>query len=373
MTTLLPYVEERLRRPPPAAVPVVPGSTPVLAFGDPSTAAVATLGLNPSRVEFLDRAGQPLTGHSRRLVDLPALGLDALTHATAEQLQAVVDGCDRYFAPGGNAYWRWFAPLDMLLRGALGVTYSDGSACHLDLSQWATDPVWGGLSSSQKRTLTEQDAPFLAEQLQQENVRVLLLCGRAVLKPVTAAGVVELDKVDEIGNASGALRCEVFAGRAGSAVAYGWSSNLQSQPGVDDHLRQRLGEVLAALHQSREEADMDTGIQEGTEVVGKAALADLLRTWLRTSNEPTLGDVAQYGGRPYVHVDLGGVRVVLNADTKRAAVERYLAAVDARGTGLPWQVVQGRTKTNKVVYEGMESSAGWYAYTTREMEAPRWL
>lgn len=118
---------------------------------------------------------------------------------------------------------------------------------------------------------------------------------------------------------------------------------------------------------------MATGIEEGTEVSGKAELAELLRTWQRATNEPTIGDVAQYGGRPYVHVQLGDVRVALNADTKRTAVERYLAAVDAQGADLPWQVVKGRTKINKVVYEGMESAAGWYAYTTRGLEAPRWL
>lgn len=34
-------------------------------------------------------------------------------------------------------------------------------------------------------------------------------------------------------------------------------------------------------------------------------------------------------------------------------------------------MVQGREKGNKVVYEGIETSAGWYAYTTRELEAPQ--
>lgn len=163
-----------------------------------------------------------------------------------------MQGCDSYFAPGGNAYWLWFRPLDVLLRAALGATYADGSACHLDLSQWATDPVWGGLDAAQKRQLTEQDAPFLAEQLQQENVRVLLLCGRAVLKTTSRSGLISLEKVAEVVNGSGKLRCEVFAGTAGSAVAYGWSSNLQGQQGIDNHLKQRLAEVIAELVQTEE-------------------------------------------------------------------------------------------------------------------------
>jgi hypothetical protein len=46
---------------------VIPGTTPVLSFGDARRARVATLGLNPSRVEFLYQNGNELTGDSRRL------------------------------------------------------------------------------------------------------------------------------------------------------------------------------------------------------------------------------------------------------------------------------------------------------------------
>ena len=46
------YVEARIRRPPPEDCRVVVGSTPVVAFGDPRRSRVATLGLNPSRIEF---------------------------------------------------------------------------------------------------------------------------------------------------------------------------------------------------------------------------------------------------------------------------------------------------------------------------------
>ncbi len=184
----------------------------------------------PQPVEFLDRRGLPLVGDDRRLADLPHLGVTDLAHPTDEQLQTVVEGCDGYF--DRNPYWRWFRPLDVLLRTSLGATYSDGSACHLDLSQWATDPVWGGLSRQQQRLLTEQDAPFIAQQLEQENVQVLLLAGRAVLEQMTRTEMVQLEPVGHVSNATGTLRCELLAGTAGSAVAYGWSSNLQSQPGV---------------------------------------------------------------------------------------------------------------------------------------------
>lgn len=57
MPTVPDYIEQRIRRPVPADSCVVPGSTPVVAFGDARAATVATLGLNPSRKEFLDEIG----------------------------------------------------------------------------------------------------------------------------------------------------------------------------------------------------------------------------------------------------------------------------------------------------------------------------
>ena len=69
---LLPeYVVRRLRQQPPAGVPVVPGSTPVLSFGNPWTASVATVGLNPSRREVVDVDGALLDDEQRRFADRP--------------------------------------------------------------------------------------------------------------------------------------------------------------------------------------------------------------------------------------------------------------------------------------------------------------
>src|ERR1700738_3082657 len=45
---------------------IIPWSCPVLSFGNPLTASVATLGLNPSNREFVDEAGNELDGPFRR-------------------------------------------------------------------------------------------------------------------------------------------------------------------------------------------------------------------------------------------------------------------------------------------------------------------
>ena len=59
-------------------------------------------------------------------------------------------------------------------------------------------------------------------------------------------------------------------------------------------------------------------------MAGKAALVDLLRGWLSMSRASTIGDVGSFGRRPWLFVDVDGQAVVLNADTKRAAVETFV-------------------------------------------------
>ena len=53
-----PEVEARVRRVIPEGAGVLPGSLPVVSFGDPGSAMVATVSLNPSSREFLTKAGE---------------------------------------------------------------------------------------------------------------------------------------------------------------------------------------------------------------------------------------------------------------------------------------------------------------------------
>ncbi len=135
------YITRRIRQEPPLSC-VVEGSTPVIAFGDPWKSTAATLGLNPGRVEFLDNRGRLVDGEHRRLATLASLELDRLSAAKGSHVKTVVEDCAGYFqrAP----YCAWFNRLEPLLN-ALGASYYDGKACHLDLVQWATDPTWGKL------------------------------------------------------------------------------------------------------------------------------------------------------------------------------------------------------------------------------------
>src|SRR5436309_2113467 len=136
------YLLERASRQPPPSGGVLRGSTPVVSFGHPLVPAVATLGINPSSGEFLDRAGSLLADGDRRLATLPSLGVTDYAELSSELAAQIVDDCASYF---DRRPYRWFTPLDRILRSALAVSYFDGTACHLDLVQWATDPLWGQL------------------------------------------------------------------------------------------------------------------------------------------------------------------------------------------------------------------------------------
>jgi len=176
------YVEARLRRPPPQGCNVIPGSTPVVGFGDPRNAKVATIGLNPNRLEFLDSEGSLLREDTQRLETLLSVGADSLEKVDAQVLARIFEGCNWYFER--NPYRRWFDVLERVLNG-IGVSYYRGTACHLTLVQWATNPTWGLLPESSRAELLRQDAPFLRERIEAERIELVLLNGRGVITAFT--------------------------------------------------------------------------------------------------------------------------------------------------------------------------------------------
>lgn len=248
-TTIPEYIETRIRRSPPPNSSVVPGSTPVLSFGDAQSATVATLGLNPSRVEFLDQGGKELAGGSRRLATHNSLGTSDLVTAPIEIVAKVLEDCNGYFQR--NPYRRWFDQLHPVLMACVA-SYYDGSACHLDLVQWATDPTWGKLTPTDVRAeLLAGDAQFLAEQLQSENMKLLLVNGSAVIRQLRKTIVEDLEEVEPLVGYSH-QDTRMFVGSAfGRVRVVGWSTNLQSSFAVTKELRDelviRVGQLAATI------------------------------------------------------------------------------------------------------------------------------
>lgn len=76
---------------------IVPQSTPVVSFGRPHGARVATLGINPSRQEFTTAKRQLLATSKKRLADRSALNVVDENALTPDAATEVIDGCYNYF------------------------------------------------------------------------------------------------------------------------------------------------------------------------------------------------------------------------------------------------------------------------------------
>lgn len=196
MSAIPAEVAARIRRVPEPELGILEGSTPVVFFGNQPNARVATLGINPSSREFTTgpvpspgQQPQLLDGDARRFETLDSLGIDSITDATDAHVEAIYQRCLNYFAPDPDtgasprptAYWNeWFKHLEDIIQPLTGHSYLNGTACHLDLSQWATFPLWGQLSKAVQDSLLRQDEEFLKGQLSAQNLHVVYLNGRSV-------------------------------------------------------------------------------------------------------------------------------------------------------------------------------------------------
>jgi hypothetical protein len=387
-------VAERIRRPVPSGLSVLVGSLPVVSFGDPNRAAAATLSLNPSWREFESRGGVWLYGSDRRLASLTSLGVDDARDLDDDQVATVVAECNAYFR-GPNWYRGWFHWLESILRGSEAGSYFDGSACHLDLVQWATKPAQGELPAEVWNRLVDQDRDFLRWQLANSNVRVLLLNGASVVRWFQEAGLAPSfeERVLTYRGANGSSRLRVFQAIAEGVLVLGWNRPLAGALSADGRLRLSawLGEALhrpgsdadyiKRVTTMREEGTMSAAIElvngfvpEGVVVNGVLELQRVLAHWVEASQQPTVGDVGTFGGSPVITVRMRADEFVLNRDTKRAAVHAFLAA-GARAGGadrLRWHVTtNARGNVNRVTYRpDDEATPGWYAYV-RGVSEPR--
>lgn len=183
-----PLLFERLRLAP--APHSVPGSLPVLFFGDPSRVRIATVAINPSYREY----SHPIRQGSDSLEELDGPGtrrfqtLRSLGARSREQLSD--DQCDRaiammrgYFGSTGSAYGVWFNHLERVLNG-MGCGFANGTSAHLDLVQEATWPKWAELAKgfpTEADELWKRDARFFCRLVEVLPVEVLVCNGKSVL------------------------------------------------------------------------------------------------------------------------------------------------------------------------------------------------
>jgi hypothetical protein len=187
------------------------------------------VGINPSSNEF--NGGKSLLPLSKkRLVDVQSLELHDTGTMTSEMVEQVWKGCISYFLPDKNPFWAWFKDLELVMRKT-SASYRDGSACHIDLVQWATMPAWRGLSKSVQEEFLRADHDFFKEQVASKNIELLLLNGRQVYDQVLRTGLFQLEQVGEIrftaaGKSSTSKLVKGYGPNGG--LVLGWTLNIQN-------------------------------------------------------------------------------------------------------------------------------------------------
>lgn len=163
------------------ALGAIPWASPVMMFGRLGTSRVATLGLNPSNLEFVDARGAQLQDPLHRFETLSTLQLDSWADAAKEHIERVWSACDMYFSR--RPYNGWFKPLDRVVSG-LNVSYYDAwsPACHLDLVPFATGQKWSSLAPDVKQRLLEVGVETLVRSIATSPVSVLVLNGAMVVR-----------------------------------------------------------------------------------------------------------------------------------------------------------------------------------------------
>ena len=254
LTTLI----DRLDSDAVAGMDIIPWSCPVPAFGDWLSPQVATLGINPSYREFVDRSGKQLQGAYRRFHTLDSLGLETWGDADARHLELIMDTYRSYFSR--NPYDTWFKKLDFAIAGT-NVSYYDrpSSACHLDLVPFATIRRWNELSAQQRTSLLSLTGDTLGITLRDSQIRLLVLNGSSVVRAFQSVAGLSL-QAKEIPDWSLGRRSRAnVSGVAFTGVAetvsgvkldrqvaiLGFNHNLQSSYGVTMEVISSIREWIA--------------------------------------------------------------------------------------------------------------------------------
>ena len=233
MSEIPDWLVSMVRREPPIKDVVVNGSTPVVSFGDFRKVRVATLGINPSNLEFVDAKGNLLFGKERRLATLDSMKATSLQNLYDSQVEELIEESNRYFDV--NPY-RWFKTLDDVIKPALGVSYFDGSLCHLDLCQWATEEKWGKLENKIRNILLRDGLPHLRNQLTNSNISLVVVNGRSVWNQINDSGMGKPKNTGTLNFGANKTSCQMLEMTFEGVRFVGWTANLQSQNGANSKI-----------------------------------------------------------------------------------------------------------------------------------------
>jgi hypothetical protein len=244
----------------PSALGAIPWAAPVIVFGSLLKSRVATLGLNPSNLEFEDQEGIQLDEPINRFETLRTLRISDWSRAGRIEIDRIWRSCEYYFKR--RPYDGWFKPLDVLIN-ALGVSYYDpivcGTACHLDLVPFATSEKWSSLNGDVRQRLIRLGTPTLVATLAASDIRVLILNGAGVVRtfeqllnaPLHAA---EVDSWRLRRGDSSGVRGVAYSGIVSTIggmdlgrklLVLGYNHNIQSSFGVSTSVVRKIGTWIA--------------------------------------------------------------------------------------------------------------------------------
>lgn len=248
----------------PALHGAIPWASPVPMFGALSRSRVATLGLNPSNLEFVNRQGEQLDQGDRRFHSLKSLGLSRWGDAQPRHIKSIWNLCESYFQR--NPYDGWFRRLDRIL-GGLGVSYYDEfqPACHLDLVPYATANKWSVLTRSQREELGAIGAVSLVQLLRASEIRVLVLNGMTVVREFSNLLDIPLMAKEKsawvLPNSRGGVKGYAYELRISDirgkslgreVIILGFNHNLQSSFGVTNLVITRIARWISERTQGVE-------------------------------------------------------------------------------------------------------------------------
>ncbi len=164
---------------------------PIQYFGDIKLAKIATIGLNPSDKEFYSDKHEELTSGLRRFHTLASLKIKNWVLLSESDLVKVKCCMDSYFEI--NPYKRWFNQLENIFSDA-GYSYYKNTACHIDLTPYATKIKWSSLKSREQQYLLNISIKDFQRCIKQSNLEALILNGASVISGFLKAHNINLDR-----------------------------------------------------------------------------------------------------------------------------------------------------------------------------------
>jgi hypothetical protein len=242
------YIIERISRPHNLDY-IVEKSTPVVCFGDFYSAKFVTIGINPSSSEFTKKVRNErivLEGSDRRLIDLYFLNRATASELTSREIEEIWFGCLNYF---DGPYYKWFSKMQDTVLTPLGASYKERTAVHLDLIQWATDPLWEVMLKKDPETAKRHldlDLPFLKKQIQDVSANLFFLTGMPVVENLSDC--FNLKSIGKTKVKGKAKQYELFVGSWQDSLVLGTSMNISDSWTSNEHRRYLSNWISDVFH-----------------------------------------------------------------------------------------------------------------------------